>query len=285
VSESSSNPSAPDGSQAPQVALPPPPTDAAMAAIEALLVPARAWFRPQIDGWNVVPNDRPLLFVGNHTLYGIVDIPHLMVALWRRRGIKLRSLGDHAHFKVPVWRRVMREAGVVDGTRDNCAEAFRQRQCVLVFPGGARESFKGRDERYSLIWGERLGFARMAIRHGVTIVPFAAIGADDAFRLAMDRDELKESRLGSMLSRLGVKDDYLVPLPSHLVPTPRKLYFRFLPPIPTRDMGELDEDVAAQQLRDRTRTAVAGGIEALRRLRRSDPWDGFGPVEDWLAGL
>ena len=77
------------------------------------------------------------------TLFGVVDIPHLMVALWRRRGIKLRSLGDHAHFQVPVWRRIMRETGVVDGTRENCAAAFRQRQCVLVFPGGARESFKG----------------------------------------------------------------------------------------------------------------------------------------------
>jgi 1-acyl-sn-glycerol-3-phosphate acyltransferase len=174
---------------------------------------------------------------------------------------------------------------VVDGTRENCAEAFRQRQCVLVFPGGARESFKNRDERYALIWGERLGFARMAIRHGVTIVPFAAIGADDVFRLAMDREELKESRLGSVLSRLGLKDDYLVPVPGQLFPTPRKLYFRFLPPIATRELGQLDEDAAARALRDRTRASVAGGIEALRRLRRSDPWDGFGPLDDWLAGL
>ena len=265
--------------------LPPPPADSALAALEAFLLPAKAWFRPSIDGWNVVPDDRPLLFVGNHTLYGIVDIPHLMVALWRRRGIKLRSLGDHAHFKVPGWRRLMREAGVVDGTRENCAEAFRQRQCVLVFPGGARESFKGRDERYELIWGERLGFARMALRHQVTIVPFAAIGADDAFRLAMDRSELKKSPIGGILGKLGMKDDYLVPLPVHMVPAPRRLYFRFMPPIRTAELTELDEDAAAVQVRDRTRAAVSDGILALRRLRRSDPRDGFGPVEDWLEGL
>ena len=47
----------------------------------------------------------------------------------------------------------------------------------------------------------------------------------------------------------------------------------------------LSEDEAAVEIRDRTRTAVSGGIEALRRLRRSDPWDGFGPMEDWLEGL
>ena len=269
----------------PVVDLPPPPSDTALAALEAFLLPAKAWFRPHIDGWNVVPDDRPLLFVGNHTLYGVVDIPHLMVALWRRRDIRLRSLGDHLHFKVPGWRRLMREAGVVDGTRENCAAAFRSRQCVLVFPGGARESFKGRDERYQLIWGERLGFARMALRHNVTIVPFAAIGADDAFGLAMDRDEMKQTRLGATLSRLGLKDDYLIPLPAHLVPAPRRLYFRFLPPIRTSALSDLPEDVAAREVRDRTRALVAGGIDALRRLRQADPLDGFGPVEAWLTGL
>jgi len=256
-----------------------------MAAMEALLVPARAWFRPTIDGWNVLPDDRPLLFVGNHTLYGIVDIPHLMVALWRRRGIKLRALGDHAHFKVPVWGRVMREAGVVDGTRENCAEAFRQRQAVLVFPGGARESFKGRDERNTLIWGERLGFARMALRHGVTIVPFAAIGADDAFWLAMDRGELKKTRLGSVLGKLGMKDDYFVPLPGNVLPAPRRLYFRFMPPIRTSELSDRPEDEAAVEIRDRTRAAVSEGIDVLRRVRRSDPRDGLGRLEEWLNGL
>jgi 1-acyl-sn-glycerol-3-phosphate acyltransferase len=179
----------------------------------------------------------------------------------------------------------MKETGVVDGTRDNCAEAFRQRQCVLVFPGGARESFKGREERYELIWGERLGFARMALRHQVTIVPFAAIGADDAFRLAMDRTELKQSRLGAMLGKLGIKDDYLVPLPSNVLPAPRRLYFRFLPPVRTSTLAHLPEDEAAVEVRDQTRAAVARGIEALRRIRRSDPRDGFGPMEHWLAGL
>lgn len=265
--------------------LPPPPSDTALTALETFLLPAKAWFRPHIDGWKHVPDARPLLFVGNHTLYGIVDIPHLMVALWRRRGIKLRALGDHAHFKVPGWRKLMRESGVLDGTRENCAAAFAARQCVLVFPGGARESFKGRDERYALIWGERLGFARMALRHGVTVVPFAAVGADDAFRLSVDRTELKDSRLGRALKGLGLKDDYLVPLPSSPLPAPRRLYFRFLKPIHTTELAELGEDDAARALRDQTRAAVRDGIDGLRRLRRSDPWDGFGPVEDWLEGL
>jgi hypothetical protein len=70
-----------------------------------------------------------------------------------------------------------------------------------------------------------------------------------------------------------------------VVPTPRRLYFRFLAPIRTEELQALSEDEAAVQIRDRTRTAVSEGIATLRRLRRSDPLDGFGPMEDWLEGL
>jgi hypothetical protein len=88
-----------------------------------------------------------------------------------------------------------------------------------------------------------------------------------------------------MLGKLGLKDDYLVPLPGNVLPAPRRLYFRFLPPVRTSTLAHLSEDEAAVQIRDQTRAAVARGIEALRRIRRSDPRDGFGPMEHWLAGL
>jgi 1-acyl-sn-glycerol-3-phosphate acyltransferase len=45
---------------------------------------------------------------------------------------------------------------------------------ILVFPGGGREVTKRRGEKYRLIWGERMGFARMAIECGYPIVPVAS---------------------------------------------------------------------------------------------------------------
>jgi len=50
---------------------------------------------------------------------------------------------------------------------------------VFLFPGGAREALKRKDERYTLIWPEKSEFVRMAARLGATIVPFAAVGAED----------------------------------------------------------------------------------------------------------
>jgi hypothetical protein len=46
-------------------------------------------------------------------------------------------------------------------------------ESVLLYPGGVREAYKGRDEAYTLFWPERQEFVRMASRFGATIVPFS----------------------------------------------------------------------------------------------------------------
>ena len=46
------------------------------------------------------------------------------------------------------------------------------------------QAFKNRDERYTLIWPRKAEFVRMAARFGATIVPFAAVGAEDGVNQA-----------------------------------------------------------------------------------------------------
>ena len=121
----------------------------------------------------------------------------------------------------------------------------------------------------------------MAIRHGVTIVPFAAIGADDAFKLAMDRDELKQTRLGSFLGRMGIKEDYLVPLPSSVVPTLADSTFDSCHRYALPSSADLPEDEAARAVRDHTRAAVARGIEALAAFADQTPATGS---DRWMTG-
>jgi 1-acyl-sn-glycerol-3-phosphate acyltransferase len=256
------------------------PTVASPEELERLyqvLAPFRGLFRPTFDGWANIPEERPLLFVGNHTLYGMIDSPHLFMELWRERKIFLRTLGDHAHWSVPGWRDLLMRCGAVDGTPENCAEVFRQGESVLVFPGGAREAFKGRGDPYKLLWGERLGFARMAVQHRVTIVPFAALGADEVFELAWDREELLQGPLGSVLQSLNLREDLLIPVPKVFgqAPRPQRLYFRFCPPIPTRQLGGvLDEDVL-RGVRDATAAAIEEGLAGLREVRAADPMADF----------
>ncbi|MGE5441823.1 MAG: hypothetical protein ACM3Q0_02020, partial [Bacteroidota bacterium] len=60
---------------------------------------------------------------------------------------------------------------------------------IVVFPGGGREVARRKGEQYKLIWKARTGFVRMAIRYGYPVVPFAQVGADDAFDILVDAGE------------------------------------------------------------------------------------------------
>lgn len=246
------------------------PSARTMRQALALLRPLRRLASPVFHGLDGVPASRPLLFVGNHTIYGVLDVPFLFAELYEQKGIFLRSLGDHAHFKVPGWRDFLTRFGTVDGTRANCARLMQEGECILVFPGGGREVAKRKGERYQLIWKNRLGFARLAIAHGCTIVPFSAVGVDDAFDILVDGDDVLATPLGRVLRRLGVREEALMPIPLGF--RPERLYFRFGRPISTRRFrGQADDEARCRELRDQVQAAVADGIRFLLAERERDP--------------
>jgi 1-acyl-sn-glycerol-3-phosphate acyltransferase len=152
-------------------------------------------------------------------------------------------VGEHAHYKVPGWRDALSRWGAVRGTRDNVHELMRQRETILVFPGGAREVNKRKGEKYQLIWKERLGFARLAIAHGYQITPFAAV-----------------------VRGIGPT----------MLPRPQRLYFWFGEPVATAPYGGAsDDDGAARAVRDEVKAAVEGGIAFLLAEREDDPQRGL----------
>ena len=163
----------------------------------ALIEPIRRITSPVFRGFEQLPEHGPMLLVGNHTLLGFYDVPLLYFELWDRRGIVVRALGDHAHFLLPVWSRMLEEFGVVDGTRENCGALMARGETILVFPGGAREVTKRKGEKYQLLWGSRLGFARMAIAHRCPIVPFAALGVEDSLDIPLRRQRSRERPSGA----------------------------------------------------------------------------------------
>lgn len=252
------------------------PDDRAMRRLMLAIKPWQKVTDPVFFGMERVPSDGPLLFVGNHTLYGVLDAPLLFMELYRHHGIFLRSLGDHLHFKIPLWRELLTQHGVVDGTRENCGALMDAGESILVFPGGAREVAKRRGESYQLLWGERLGFARMAIRHKCTIVPFAAVGAEEMFEIIFDADDLLATPAAALVDRLGIRRGAIPPLARGIGPTmiprPERFYFHIGEPIPMDAFGtDAEDDTQAARLRDQTRAAVAEGVAFLLQQRRRDP--------------
>ena len=253
-----------------------PPSRPEIAGALALLAPWRAITSPRFIGMDRVPDVRPLLFVGNHTVWGVIDTPLLFAALYEEKGIFLRSLGDHVHFQIPGWSHLLRRVGAVDGTREACGALMRAGEAILVFPGGGREVAKRRGERYQLLWKERLGFARMAIEHRCTIVPFAAVGVEDALDVVLDSSDLLRTPIGKAMKRMGLRVELVPPIVKGIGPTPlprpERLYFELRAPVDPREFGDdPGDDRAARALRDRVKGEVEAGIASLFAAREADP--------------
>jgi 1-acyl-sn-glycerol-3-phosphate acyltransferase len=241
----------------------------------------RWYFSPQYLHLDRVEAKRPTLFVGNHSVFGVLDVLLFADALYRERGISLRMLADRNHFKIPVWQNFVVQTGAVLGSRANCAALMRRGEHVLVFPGGAREVFKHKGEAYRLIWKERFGFVKLAVEHGYTITPYATVGAEEAFDVLLDSADYMKTPLGRVLKSTGVADRYLrggeefPPLVRGLglsmIPRPEKLYFSLGTPIETsRYRGQVGDPRVLKRVRDRVGRSLTRLIAELREYRAHD---------------
>jgi len=250
------------------------PTSAELAAAKLLLEPWQLLTAPKFYGVEHVPVDRPFLLVGNHTLMGVLDAPLMVLGLHDRCGVVVRSLGDHLHFRIPLWGDLLTRFGTVDGTRENCERLMRAGEPVLVFPGGAREVFKHKGEQYHLIWKNRIGFAALAIKHGYPIVPFAAVGAEECYDILIDSDEMRRSVVGPLLERVSPKPDEIPPIVAGIGPLPRpqRFYFAFARALETTEYAGRDHDQAAcLELRGQVQRSIERRIAFLLRRRARDP--------------
>lgn len=249
--------------------VPDPPSATEVKTTVRLIEPLRKLINPKAYGIDNVPK-RGALLVGNHTVLGVLDLPLICAELWERGRI-VRALGDHAQFKVPGWRNMLKSLGVVEGTRANCAELMQRGELILVFPGGGREVAKRKGERYKLVWKNRMGFARLAIQYGYPIIPFASVGADDAVDIVVDADNplLAPERL-LVEKILGSPDSWplwrgIGPTP---IPRPERQYYWFGEQIQTTSVRS--DDTAVREVRDSTKTAVEYGIQFLLNEREHD---------------
>lgn len=253
----------------------PPP----LSRIKKALYLQNKWFDPVFMGLEHLDRSRPALYVGNHTLYGTLDGPLMLLGLYEHKGIFLRSLGDHIHFKVPLWGKLLVENGCVAGTPENCQQLMEAKEHILVYPGGGREVMKNKDELYQLVWKQRTGFARMAMQNGYDIIPFAAIGADDAYTIQYDTNDFYQSRVGKWLQKTGISDKYLrggdafVPLATGLglLPRPEKIYFAFGERISTTALQTQSENKDLQwQVRQQVEAKIYQLMDDLFALRAED---------------
>jgi 1-acyl-sn-glycerol-3-phosphate acyltransferase len=242
----------------------------------------RRLFDYEFLGLEYLDKTKPSILVGNHSIYAY-DVAILLVELKLQKDIELRALGDRIHDKIPYWRDLLENYGVVPATPENCTQLMKTKQHILVFPGGAREALKRRGEEHRLFWKKRTGFARMALANKYPITPFFVYGADLGYDIVWDYSRMKKNRIlaplfkrKSKLNELLRDGELFPPLAlgryNTLLPKRTPIIFKFGKPISTRKYKGATDDDTLWEVRERVEEAVTQlmreAVDYLEESRR-----------------
>ncbi len=246
--------------------------------IKRLSALSKVYFTPTFIGAEQLDASQPAMYVGNHSMYGVLDSPMLIDYLYNEHQVAVVSIADHSHFYLPLWRSVVKKFGAVDGVPAYVREAMQQGYSILVFPGGGREVLKREGEQYHLIWKQRYGFLKLSQEFGYDIVPFAALGGDEVFDIGFDANKVVQHQYFQkllqvpQLSRLLRKGEVIPSLPKHLIPKRLPFYFKFMPRQSLMHIENLEQ---LQQFRDLIAAEIYTGLADLRVLRQQQHGDRF----------
>ena len=149
-------------------------------SIRPLLETYVRYFRPEVRGFEEIPDQGPFLVVGNHSGGATPpDLPILMTKWWAERGVEepVYGLFHTMMIGMPGLGPSLHKAGALEAGWDNAEAVLGEGGIVIVYPGGDREALRPFADRDRIDFGDRKGFIRLALRAGVPIVPAVSCGA------------------------------------------------------------------------------------------------------------
>ncbi|KAM5157786.1 DGAT1/2-independent enzyme synthesizing storage lipids isoform 1-T3 [Mantella aurantiaca] len=141
---------------------------------------ATIWHGYEIYGLEKIPDSGPALIVYYHGALP-VDYYYFVAKVILLKGRTCHSVGDHFLFKIPGFKPLLEVFSVIHGPKEECVKALRDGHLLAISPGGVREALFS-DESYTIIWGNRIGFAQVAIDAQVPIIPMFTQNIREGFR-------------------------------------------------------------------------------------------------------
>lgn len=139
------------------------------------------WHGYELRGLEHLPAEGGAMLVYYHGAIP-VDYYYLVAKILLIKEVMVHSVVDKFLFKVPGIKLVLKVFHCTPGTVDLCAEQLAEGKILGVSPGGVYEAQFG-DNNYRLLWKERLGFARAALKAGVPVLPVFTENIREAFRV------------------------------------------------------------------------------------------------------
>jgi len=128
-----------------------------------------------------IPETGPALIVYYHGTLPI-DVYYLLAKCILYKGRMMRCVGDKFLFKIPGWQIAMKVFCVTPGSVSSCVEDLEKGHLLCISPGGVREALFSDSDRYDLLWGKRVGFAKIALQAKVPVIPMFTENCREAFR-------------------------------------------------------------------------------------------------------
>lgn len=246
-----------------------------LPSVKKLFGPGR-YFGIDVKGWENMP-DAPVMIVSNHS--GGTTIPDVwgfMSAWYQNYGV-YRPLHPMAHEIILSTRltgEYFAKRGVLRGSREVALAVLRDyRRDLMVMPGGDLDTWRPYSERYSVRFSGRTGYARLALKAGVPIVPLAHAGAHETLIVLSDGKRLARAVGLPSIARASIWPVHLS-LPWGLaigpwphIPTPARLRYRIgppvLPPTPVPPDTEPSEELV-RAYDARVQAAVQGLLDELK---------------------
>jgi len=232
------------------------------------------WFRGEVRGLGNIPDDGPVLLVGNHSGGNMIpDTMVFTVAFTTYFGVE-RAFYQLAHnlvLSLPglSW---LRKIGTVAASPSNARKALSSGAALLVYPGGDYEVHRPSWQGNRVDFGGRTGFIRLALEQEVPIVPVVAIGGQET-ALFLTRGE----RLARLLALDRVLRLKVLPISLSLpwvvnigdlghIPLPAKITIETLPAIDVH--GEFGPDPDVNEIYDHVIRLMQETLDALAAERR-----------------
>ncbi|XP_060605881.1 monoacylglycerol/Diacylglycerol O-acyltransferase-like [Ruditapes philippinarum] len=140
----------------------------------------RIWHGYEIVGLDKVPDTGPAMLIYYHGALPI-DFYYVMAKCLLEKRRQIHAVGDNFLFNIPGFRLMCEVFNVSPGTVHSCADILKEGHVLGISPGGVREALFG-DEYYRVMWGNRSGFAKVAIQTKVPIIPMFTMNIRESFR-------------------------------------------------------------------------------------------------------
>jgi 1-acyl-sn-glycerol-3-phosphate acyltransferase len=236
---------------------------------------ASLWFRGEVRGLGNIPDEGPVLLVGNHSGGNLTpDTGVFTLAFSAYFGVE-RPFYQLAHNLVLSMPGLgfLRRFGTVAASPGNAERALKAGAALLVYPGGDMEVHRPSWHSGRVDFAGRRGFVRLALEHDVPIVPVVSIGGQETAIFLSRGEGLARALRLDRLFRLKVLPISIAP-PWGLnvgdflghVPLPAKIVVEALPPIRLRDEFGPEPDV--DEVYDHVTRLMQETLDALQAERR-----------------